>query len=88
MVVIMNDCPGHRCRSSSRGRRGDVDTVPLLRIGALAFDTMPPAKETFVVMIGNLRGLRHNRVAGRCRGVVRLDHGGGDERQATQAKAY
>jgi hypothetical protein len=48
---------------------------------------MPPTKETFVVMTGHLRGLRHNRAAGRCRGVVRLDRGGADERQATQAQA-
>jgi hypothetical protein len=59
----------------------------LLGIGTLAFDTMPPAKETFVVMSGHLRGLRHSRVAGRWRGIVRLDHGGGDERQAAQARA-
>src|SRR5271157_4076533 len=87
MVVIMNDRSGHR-RLSGRGRWGDVHTIPLLGIFALAFDTMPPTKETFVVMTGHLRGLRHNRFAGWCRGVVRPDRGGGDERQATQAHAY
>ena len=88
MVVIMNDRSGHRCRRSGRGRRGNVRPVPLLGIFRLAFDTMPPAKETSVVMTGHLRGPRHNRVAGRCRGVVRPDHGGGDKHQTTQAQPW
>ena len=49
---------------------------------------MPPTEQTLVVMAGRLRSLRDSRVARRRdRGIVRLHHHGGSEREAAHSQA-